>query len=61
MRNGRVMLKRRRREEGREAKTDEELWSPGLTPVCGGGSPGSRRPLSCVWSRSLAGGRVEGG
>lgn len=39
MRNGRVMLKRRRREEGREAKTDEELWSPGLTPVCVGGFP----------------------
>lgn len=34
MRNGTVMLKRRQREEGREAKTDEELWSPGLTPVC---------------------------
>lgn len=33
------MLKRRRREEGREAKTDEELWSPGLTPVCVGGVP----------------------
>lgn len=36
-----MMLKRRRREEGREAKTDEELLSPGLTPVCvcGGGVP----------------------
>lgn len=43
MRNATVMLKRRRREEGRnrEATTDEELWSPGLTltPVCGGGFP----------------------
>lgn len=29
--------------------------------VCGGGSAGSRRPLSCVWSRSLAGGHVGGG
>ncbi len=26
-----------------------------------GVSAGSRRPLSCVWSRSLAGGRVGGG
>lgn len=50
--------------EGRKraATTDEEVWSPRLTltPVCAG-SAGSRRPLSCVWSRSLAGGRVGGG
>lgn len=35
--------------------------STGHTHTCVGVSAGSRRPLSCVWSRSLAGGRVGDG
>lgn len=50
---------------GRKEEKLKQMRSCGLQGshlcVWGGVPPRSRRPLSCVWSRSLAGGRVEGG
>lgn len=63
-----VMLKRGRRKEEEKKKLEVDGYSRWTScslhgshsHLCGV-SAGLRRPLSCVWSRSLAGGRVGGG